>query len=122
MLPLGYALAALFPEQKKAGLHVAFIGGLAMLALSVGLHVTLTHGGYERLVRGRPWQVPCYGAFLIGATIFRALMDFDAPRFFVWMAMSAEAFLVATLLWAALALPRLWREGREHAGRSGSGA
>jgi uncharacterized protein involved in response to NO len=110
MLPLGYALAALFPEHKKAGLHVAFIGGLAMMSLSVGLHITLAHGGYERLVRGRAWQVPIFGALLVAAAVFRALMDFDAPRFFVWLAMAAGAFLVASLLWATLALPRMWRE------------
>jgi len=46
----------------------------------------------------------------VAAAIFRALMDFDAPRFFVWLAAAAGAFLVATLLWAMLALPRMWRE------------
>jgi uncharacterized protein involved in response to NO len=110
MLPLGYTLAALFPEQKKAGLHVAFIGGLAMMALSVALHVGLTHGGHERLVRGRPWQVPFYGALILTAALLRGLMDFDPERFFTWMAVSAGAFLLGTLFWAGLALPRMWRD------------
>jgi uncharacterized protein involved in response to NO len=110
MLPLGYTLAALFPAQKKAGLHVAFIGGLAMMALSVGLHVGLAHGGHERLVRGRPWQVPFYGALLLVSALLRGLMDFDPERFFTWMAVSAGAFLLGTLFWAGLALPRMWRD------------
>jgi hypothetical protein len=111
MLPAGYAVAALYPEQKKAGLHVAFIGGLALMALSVGLHVTLAHGGHERLVHGRPWQVPVYGALLAAAVVLRALIDFDPQHFFTWLAVAAAAFLAATLAWAALALPRVWRHG-----------
>ena len=110
MIPLGYTLAALFPAQKKAGLHVVFIGGFAMLALSVGLHVTLAHGGHQALARGRPWQVPLYGGLLILSGLLRALVDFDAPRFFTWLVASAGTFLVATLLWAGLVLPRMWRE------------
>jgi len=110
IIPLGYALAALFPAQKKAGLHVVFIGGFAMMALSVGLHVTLAHGGHQALARGRPWQVPLYGGLLIVSGLLRALVDFDAPRFFPWLTASAGTFLVATLLWAGLALPRMWRQ------------
>jgi len=111
MVPLGYTLAALFPAQKKAGLHVVFIAGFAMMALSVGLHVTLAHGGHPALARGRPWQVPLYGGLLIVAGLLRALVDFDAPRFFTWLVASAGTFLVATLFWAGLALPRMWRDG-----------
>lgn len=111
MIPLGYTLAALFPEQKKAGLHVVFIGGFAMIALSVGLHVTFAHGGHQTLARGKPWQVPLYGGLLIVSGLLRALVDFDAPRFFTWLVASAGTFLVATLFWAGLALPRMRREG-----------
>src|SRR4029450_11771560 len=67
MIPAGYILASLFPLQVKAGLHVVFIGGFALMALSVGLHVTLAHGGYTRLVSARPWQVPGDGGVLVAA-------------------------------------------------------
>jgi uncharacterized protein involved in response to NO len=110
MLPVGHGIAALFPEQKTAGLHVAFIGGLALMALGVGLHVTLAHTGDERLLRGRPWQVPVSGALFGAAFVLRALMDFDPERFFTWLAASAAAFLAGTLPWAALVLPRLGRD------------
>jgi uncharacterized protein involved in response to NO len=107
MLPLGYLIGALFPLQKKAGLHVVFIGGLATMAFGVGVHVTLAHGGYKQLVRGRPWQVPCYGALFMTAMLARGLMEFDQERYFVWMTLAAGAFVAATLFWAALALPRM---------------
>ncbi len=110
MIPLGYAVAAVFPAQKKAGLHVVFIGGFALLALSIGLHVTLAHGGYERLIRGRSWRVAAFGGLMLLAMVLRSLVDFDPPRFFLWIGCSAAAFLVATLLWATLVLPRMWRQ------------
>ena len=117
MLPLGFALAASFPEQKKAGLHVAFIGGFALLALSVSLHVTLAHSGDEEHVRRNPWPVPVFGALLLASTGLRALVDFDPARFFVWIAVSAAVFLAGTATWATLVLPRLWRAGAGGADR-----
>jgi hypothetical protein len=47
---------------------------------------------------------------LIVSGLLRALVDFDAPHFFPWLVGSAGTFLVATLLWAGLALPRMWRD------------
>ncbi len=94
----------------KAGVHVVFIGGSALMAMSVRLHVTLVHGGHQRLVRGRPWQVPVYGALSLVAMVLRGLADFDRPRFFVWLGWSAGVFLAATLAWGALLLSRLLHE------------
>jgi hypothetical protein len=102
LIPAGYLFAALFPDEKKAGLHVVFIGGFA-----VGLHVTLAHGGAERLVRGRPWPVPVFGALLLLSMLCRVAADFDRNRFFAWIAAAAALFLAATLVWTSLAA-RWW--------------
>lgn len=110
LIPAGYFLGALFPAQSKAGLHVVFLGGFALMAWSVGLHVTLAHGGYREMILGRPWQVPAYTLLLLGAMILRALMEFDQARFFVWLGSSAAAFLLASLIWASVALVRLRRK------------
>lgn len=107
LIPAGYLLVALFPVQRAAGLHVVFIGGFALLTFSVGMHVTLAHGGYNDLVRGRPWQVAAYGTLFLVAMVLRALVEFDPARFYVWLGASAACFLCATLCWGALALPRM---------------
>jgi hypothetical protein len=86
-----------------------FIAGFAMMAFAVGLHVTLAHGGHNKLVTGRPWQVPLFGVLILAAATMRALVDFDQGRFFVWIGASAAAFLAATIFWALLALPRMLR-------------
>ena len=61
------------------------------------------------VIHGRPWQVPLYGGLLLIAVVLRALVDFDPDRFFLWIGASAAAFLLGTLFWASLVLPRLTR-------------
>jgi uncharacterized protein involved in response to NO len=111
-LPAGYALAAFDPIRKQAGLHVVFIGGFSMMVLAVSAHVTLSHGGYTRLVRGRPWQVPLIGVLLVIALGSRALMQFNPQRYALFMGLAAFAFLTATAFWIALVVPRLFRPAR----------
>lgn len=113
MVPAGYLAVSLWPLNRAAGLHVVFIGGFALMTLSVSLHVTLAHGGYPRLLVESPWQVAAYGGLLLAAVAARALVDFDAARFYAWLGISASLFLVATLAWASVVLPRLWRAGGE---------
>ena len=109
LIPAGYVLAAATPGRMKAGLHVVFIGGFALMALAVGMHVTLAHGGYRQLVNGRPWQAAAFGSLLLVSALLRALADYDPTRRLTWIAAAAAAFLLATLCWAALILPRIWR-------------
>lgn len=108
MIPIGYLLAALFPNIKKAGLHVVFIGGFASMAFSVGLHVALAHSGHQRLIHGRPWEAGAFGASFLLAMTFRVLMDIDRSHFYFWLGSSAATFLLGTLFWAWLVIPRIW--------------
>jgi len=43
LLPAGYALAAADPGLRSPALHVVFIGSFTVMALSVSLHVALSH-------------------------------------------------------------------------------
>ncbi len=107
LLPVGYVVSAILPEQRSTALHVTFIGSFALLALSVALHVTLSHGGHPASLGGRPWQVWCLGLLLAAATVFRLLVGLDPPRMKIWLALAAASFLLATLAWSALAVPAL---------------
>lgn len=107
MLPLGYLFAAAFPAQFRAGLHITFLGGFALLALSVSTQVTLGHGGYSDLMFGKPRPVLTVAALMLLAMIFRTLMEFDPERYFTWMAMASVLFLMATLMWALFLMPKM---------------
>jgi uncharacterized protein involved in response to NO len=107
MLPLGYFLAAVYPAAFKAGLHVAFIGGFALMTLAVSTQVTLGHGGYSDLVTGWPWQIATIATLVGAAVVPRALMDLDPPRFYTWMALASALFLSGLLVWALFLIPKM---------------
>jgi uncharacterized protein involved in response to NO len=102
LLPIGYALAAAVPAARVAALHVVFIGCFALMALSVSLHVALSHGGNpERLARW-PWQTWSMGTLLIASTVFRFMAGVDASHVTAWLGPAAASFLLATVAWGSL--------------------
>lgn len=107
MLPLGSLIAALFPAQASAGLHVTFVGGFALLVLSVSTQVTLGHSGQAELMLGRPRAVAALAATILTALLFRVMMEFDPQRYFVWMAAASTLFLGGTLIWARFLIPQV---------------
>jgi uncharacterized protein involved in response to NO len=109
MVPLGYLLAAAFPDRYRGPLHVTFVGGFALLALAVSTQVTLGHGGRSDLLFGRPRQVLAIATLTLLATAARVMLQFDVERGPWWMAMAAGLFLTATIVWAAFLLPKIAR-------------
>jgi len=109
MLPLGYAFVAALPQYRKVGLHIVFIGGFALLALSVAIHVVFAHGGRADLLAGSPGRLKAFGAFLLLALAARAAVDFDPMNFNRWLGLAASLFLSATVSWLALVLPTILR-------------
>jgi uncharacterized protein involved in response to NO len=107
LLPTGYALAAADPALRSAALHVVFIGSFALMALSVSLHVALSHGGHPERLVGRPFEVWALGLLLLGATLLRLLVGVDQAHLRLWLGCAAACFLTATLAWAALVVPAL---------------
>jgi len=108
-IPAGNALVAAFPEYRQAGLHVLFIGGFALLTLTVSAHVALTHGGQAELLRGRPRPAVAMVALLALALAGRILVVVDQTRFYLWLGIAASAFLAATVAWTMLFIKGLTR-------------
>lgn len=108
-VPAGLLLAAVDPAWRLAALHVTFIGGFAALALAVGVHVVLSHGGDPTPLDRRPWQVGLMAALLLAAVALRMAMVLDPARMWTWLAASSAAFLLATIAWGVLTVPRLAR-------------
>jgi hypothetical protein len=100
---------AVFPQYRKVGLHIVFIGGFALMALSVAVHVIFAHGGRPDLLGGSPWRLRALGALLLLALIARAAVDFDPWHFHRWLGLAASLFLGATVSWLALVLPTIVR-------------
>ncbi len=107
LLPAGYLAAAANPALRSAALHVTFIGGFALLALSVSLHVAISHGGNpERLARS-PWQVWAMGLLLLAAAVFRLIAGVDPAHLERWLFPAAGCFLLGTVAWMSLVFPAI---------------
>jgi uncharacterized protein involved in response to NO len=111
LLPIGWGAAALVPDQRAAVLHVVFIGAFGAMALAVSLHVALSHGGRPERLGGSPWQTRALAFLLLAALAFRIVSGLDGARMRPWLAAAAACFLLATLAWAALALPAIRAAG-----------
>jgi uncharacterized protein involved in response to NO len=105
LLPLGWGASALVPDQRAAVLHVVFIGAFGAMALAVSLHVALSHGGRPERLAESPWQTRALALLLLAALAFRILSGLDGARMRPWLGAAAASFFLATLAWAALALP-----------------
>ncbi len=117
-VPVGLALAAIFPGDRVAWMHVVYIGGFGLLAFAVAAHVALGHGGFESARDGRPWQVLAFGALFAGAMILRATVTHVPEMYFGWLAAAAAAWLAGAVVWAVFLVPKMWRPpiAPEHAG------
>jgi uncharacterized protein involved in response to NO len=102
LLPAGYVVAAAQPALRSAALHVTFIGSFALMALSVSLHVALSHGGRPERLTGRPWQTWSVGLLLLAAAFLRVMAGVDAAHVTSWLGPAAGSFLLGTLAWASL--------------------
>ena len=109
MIPSGYLIAWVFPDQFRAGLHVTFIGGFALLALAVSTQVTLGHGGRSDFMLGKPRPVLAIAALTLLAAAARVAMQLDLERTRGWMAAAASLFLAATAVWSWFLVPRMAR-------------
>lgn len=109
MLPLGYLVAAVWPQHQTVGLHIVFLGAFALLALAVATQVTLGHRGYRTVMLGSPWQIAAIGALMLAAIAARTLMQVDPARYTLWMGCAAAAFLAATAVWLAFLGPKFLR-------------
>lgn len=105
MVPLGYAVCFAFPDYRLAGLHILFIGGFWMMALTLSSHVVRMHGGLRPLTRRGSWPLASAALLLMVALAARALMVLDPYHVMRWMAVASGAFLMSSMGWAILVLP-----------------
>ncbi|MBI3181117.1 MAG: NnrS family protein [Myxococcales bacterium] len=105
LLPTAYAVVAVVPTYKRAGLHLLFIGCFALMALSVSTHVMLSHSGRPEPLSKKPWQLWAIAGLMAAALAQRVLVDLDPVRMKGWIGGASGCFLAATVLWAILVVP-----------------
>ncbi len=113
---LGLWLAALWPAQEVAAMHVTYLGGFGLMMLIIGVRVITSHGGL-----GAWWttlRAPLAGlaACLTSALILRLAAPLFMARYTLLLALAAAAWLTGLVVWGVLLLPRVTPRHREQPG------
>jgi hypothetical protein len=86
-------------------LHVTFIGGFGLLALSVATHVTASHcEGLPEIRDGSATIVRVVAGAVLLATLGRVIAD-ATSTYFEHLAAAALLWIVATAVWTARLFP-----------------
>ena len=105
LVPVGPIVAGLLPDYRVPGLHVTFIGGFSLLAISVATHVTASHcEGLAPIRDGRAPIVRIVAGGVLVSALGRVTADTTAT-YFEHLATAAGVWIVATALWSARLLP-----------------
>ena len=109
---LGLVLAAVFPLHAIAFEHLVFVGGYGLLTLAIGTRVVVGHGRHPVTDESKVLTIGVV-AMLAIALALRLAAEWVSPRGQVHTLATASAFwILAWLLWAAGALPRIVRIGK----------
>jgi uncharacterized protein involved in response to NO len=99
LVPVGPIVAGLAPDYRVPALHVTFIGGFGLLALSVGTHVTASHcEGLPVLRDGRSTLVRVVAGSVLLVAAGRAIAD-ATGTYFEHLAAAATLWIAATAVW-----------------------
>lgn len=104
LIPLGLLAAALAPVRRIQLLHVTFIGGFALMALAVSVHVTMSHAMGGTASQRRPPLVILGGVFLLGSTAVRVAAENHPQHFFHALVLAASLWLACVVAWGAFLL------------------
>jgi uncharacterized protein involved in response to NO len=105
LVPAGPIVAGFLPDYRVPGLHVTFIGGFGLLAITVGTHVTASHcEGLPEIRDGRATVVRVVAGGVLLAAVGRVTADATAT-YFEHLAAAGAVWIAATALWAARLLP-----------------
>jgi hypothetical protein len=105
MLPAGNAWVAVAPMQRRAGLHVMYLG--CFVALALVLTGSLHQAQVPRQERKARFEgeLALTAALLLVALVGRILLEMDPQDFHLWLGLACASFLFAAPLWATLARP-----------------
>ncbi|MDP6775970.1 MAG: NnrS family protein [Candidatus Latescibacteria bacterium] len=104
---LGQLLSGVFPDYEVAALHVTFIGGLALLTLTIATRVTVSHCGFEPLWERNSTTLILLVACSVAALLARLSAALYPDHYFGWLHIGAGIWLVGAIPWGAVFLPKL---------------
>ncbi|HEY2387162.1 MAG TPA: NnrS family protein [Candidatus Binatia bacterium] len=106
LMPVGLAVAGLWPDYRVPALHVLFIGGFSLMAYGVASHVVFGHLDLGAAGSGRPAALIVLGITFIVALLARVAADLS-HTYFDHLAWGAACWLTGSLAWLVYFGPKL---------------
>jgi len=103
----GFAVIAVWPLYRVAGLHIVFITGFNLIAFTVAIRVVFGHSGNLDLLAKRLWFFIAAGALLYLAMLSRFTADLAPAVRVLHLIAGAICWLVAALIWMMKVLPKV---------------
>lgn len=106
-VPLGLLFAALFPGYRTTLLHLTYAGGFGLMTLIIATRVVVAHCGFDDFWdRG---SVAVYGVVVAASlgVVIRVWAPFWPILYWGTLALAAGFWLLASLIWAAVFVPKL---------------
>ena len=103
----GLWLAAAWPAQEVAAMHVTYLGGFGLMMLIIGVRVITNHGGLDRWWLALRAPLAGIAAGLVAALALRLAAPLWMARYTLLLALGAGAWLAALAVWGAVLLPRV---------------
>ena len=98
MLPIGNAWISLVPANRRAGLHVIYLGCFTLLVLVVSTYLCAGRARRpDSPVEASSLQVWLGAACLALALGTRVLVEMDPPNFKLWLGVACVCFVAATV-------------------------
>ena len=111
MVLLGLWAQVALPSHRIAALHVLFIGGFSLMALSIGTRVTLSHLGYSHMLNKPIGAITLLGLLFLLALTFRLHADLTPGWYFHFLSIAALVWMAGALAWFLFVLPKMLRKG-----------
>jgi uncharacterized protein involved in response to NO len=107
IIPLGFMVQAISPQNRLGALHIVFIMGFNFVTFTVATRVVFGHSGNLARLDRRPWFFIIAGVLLFLAMIARFAADVTPSSRNPHLVSAAICWLVAALIWGVTVLPKV---------------
>jgi len=104
---MGLVFPFIWPFYRVAGAHFVFIGGFALITLTVATRVIFGHGGLAMLTAGKLPFLMTTALFFVSGLALRVGADFWLPWRNTAISIGAWLWIAGALVWAWSALPKV---------------
>jgi len=104
---MGLAFPFIWPLQRVAGAHFVFIGGFALITLTVATRVIFGHSGLGMRAAGKLPFLATTALFFVAGLALRVGADFWLPWRNAAISLGAWLWIAGALVWAWSTIPRV---------------